>query len=368
MGAAGVDGLVLLGQANVGYATGAVAMTCDAGRASHQRTVAVVVPDDDHPHLFTAFPEGVPAEVPTDHVHPQLHVERDEGAAALRRFLQDVPGQLAVDEYPMPVYGHLRARAPLDAGSAVLAPAKIVKTPDELACIRRAQAINEQAMADVRPAAQPGVRQTELTGLFLRRIFELGATSNTVDPIWQAMPPSVAAGPRSVTGAVVFPTVTTNRRLERGDVVWVDTGMNYLGYASDFGRTWVVGREPTRVQRSQFERWRAVVQAVLGALRPGATARDLTRAATDANDGATPWLPHLYLCHGTGTDSAEMPFAGTDLGDDFDAGIVLAPGMVVVLEPVIWEDGHAGYRSEDIFAITDTGYLALSDHSYEPYG
>jgi Xaa-Pro aminopeptidase len=58
-----------------------------------------------------------------------------------------------------------------------------------------------------------------------------------------------------------------------------------------------------------------------------------------------------------------MPFVGTDLGDDFDASLVLQPGMVLVLEPVIWDDGHAGHRSEEIVAVTDTGYAWLSERA-----
>ena len=57
-----------------------------------------------------------------------------------------------------------------------------------------------------------------------------------------------------------------------GDLVWVDAGVDHLGYASDFGRTWAVGRDPTADERDLFARWCAVMEAVLGTLRPGATA------------------------------------------------------------------------------------------------
>jgi hypothetical protein len=40
-----------------------------------------------------------------------------------------------------------------------------------------------------------------------------------------------------------------------------------------------------------------------------------------------PWLSYFYLAYGIGTDSAEMPFVGTDLGVAFDAALVLQPGM-----------------------------------------
>ena len=58
-----------------------------------------------------------------------------------------------------------------------------------------------------------------------------------------------------------------------------------------------------------------------------------------------------------------MPFVGTDLGDAFDESFVLAPGMVLVFEPVIWEDGSAGHRSEEIVAVTSDGYEWLSSRA-----
>jgi Xaa-Pro aminopeptidase len=248
---------------------------------------------------------------------------------------------------------------------------KLIKTGDELACIRAAQRLNEHAMLDVYPALRPGMRQCDLSGLFLRRVFELGADQNTVDPIWEVMPDSVAAGPRSVTGDIVFPTVTTDRVLEQGDVIWVDTGVTWAGYDSDFGRTWIVGADPTTAQRDQLRRWRDVVDAVLAITRPGVTGCDLTRAAVAAAaaHGTTrrPWLPHLYLAHGIGVDSAEAPFIGTDLGPEFDETIVLRPGTVFVLEPISWDDGTGGYRGEEIVAVTDQNYELLSHFDYEPY-
>jgi Xaa-Pro dipeptidase len=142
--------------------------------------------------------------------------------------------------------------------------------------------------------------------------------------------------------------------------------MSYEGYQSDYGHTWVVGWELDAHHREHYQRWRDTLDAVLEVTKPGATAHDLTQAAGTVY-GRRPWLAHLYLAHGTGTDSAEMPFVGTDLGEDFDRSIVLAPGMVLVLEPVIWEDGHGGFRAEEIIAVTDDGYERLSNLRYDAY-
>jgi len=124
----------------------------------------------------------------------------------------------------------------------------------------------------------------------------------------------------------------------------------------------IVGGEPDAFARSQFARWRDTVDRVLEATKPGATGADLVRAGTE-RDGTRPWLSYFYLAHGTGTDPAEMPLIGTDRGNEFDASIVLAPGMVLVLEPVVWDDGHCGHRSEEIVAITDDGYTWLSSRA-----
>src|SRR5262249_29925954 len=154
---------------------------------------------------------------------------------------------------------------------------------------------------------------------------ELGATCNTVDPVFQVMPPSVAAGSYSVTGEPVFPLPTRPRPFERGDVVWVDTGVNLHGYASDFGATWIIGAPPDDRKRDQFARGQAIVDRTLEVVKPGATAAELARAATGTLD-APPWLSYFYLAHAVGTDSAEMPFVGTDLGPAFDESYVLEPG------------------------------------------
>jgi Xaa-Pro dipeptidase len=361
--AQGLAAAVLLGQPAVAYAVGARAPAADAARAAHQRMIAIVTADGDAPHLYTAYPEGVPPDLPADNVHGALPVEWPEGAELLRDALPD--GPIALDEYTMPLHGALQGREVADA-TALLSTCKVVKTGDELVCIRRAQSINEEALLAVQPLVAPGVRGTELSGAFLRRIFELGATANTVDPIWQRMPPRIADGPYSATGDVVFPTPTTDRQLVAGDVLWVDTGIDYEGYASDFGCTFVVGGPEAR-HRDQATRWREIVDRVLDVLKPGATGGDLVRAAT-TDEGRRPWLPHLYLAHGIGTNSAEMPLVGTDLGDEFDDALVLTPGMVLVFEPIVWDDGDAGFRAEEIVAVTDDGYERLSAPDGGPRG
>jgi Xaa-Pro aminopeptidase len=359
-----VDTLLLLGQGAIGYATGVRVPAADQARALHRRPVALVTADGEPPHVWTWAPDGVPRELDAGHVHGGIDIETSDGAGEMVGLLPS-NGVLAVDDLTMPLRAALAAttRVVGDA-SLTLGAARALKTADEIECIRRATAINEAAIASVVGTLEPGTRGTELTGRFLRLVFELGAQSNTVDPVWQPMPRAIADGPGTVTGDVVFPTVTTSRPFEAGDVVWVDNGTAYEGYQSDYGHTWIVGMPPDERQRGHARAWRDTVGAVRDAIKPGATARDLTRAAGEVH-GRRPWLAHLYLAHGTGTESAEMPFVGTDLGEEFDESVVLAPGMVLVLEPVVWEDGFGGFRAEEIVVVTDGGHDVISNLTWD---
>jgi Xaa-Pro dipeptidase len=370
----GVPALLLLGRAAVQYATGALWPLCDAGHAHAQPTLALVSADDPLPHLFSDEGELALADLPADHVHAGAHVECARGvcdlAARVRGLLgARIRGPLGVDEATAAMHVALPALLPeaeiVDA-QPVVGAARLVKTPDEVACIRRAQAINDRAMVDVQAALRPGVTPCELSAVFLAAICRLGAAGNLVDPIWQAMPARRAELPFTVNGEIAFPLPSGTEPLAAGAAVWVDTGITYQGYVSDFGRTWIVGDAPSPAERALFARWRDVLDRALAAVRPGATAADLTRAAS-AGEPRPPWLRHLYLAHGAGLESAETPFVGSDLGDACDAGFVLEPGMVLVLEPVVWEDGVGGHRAEESVVVTATGHERLSSHPYAPF-
>jgi Xaa-Pro aminopeptidase len=372
----GVDASVLLGNSNVVYATGASWPLGDAGLSYVERPVAVVLADDPWPHLYLPFREGTASEsgLPAEHLQGPVYLEFDEGVQHFARVVSDlIPAGavVAVDEFT----GAMRraqqqlfpSGRPVDAAQ-VIGAAKVVKTRDELACIRRACRITDEAMVDVQAALAPGIRQIDLSAGFLRRAFELGAMASMLEPIWQVMPERKADGVWTTHGDLALPLLTTERELAQGDVLWTDVSITYHGYCSDFGRTWIVGRNPTPRQQAQFDKWREIMAAVLEVLRAGTTAAELGSAATKANGGTRPWLPHFYLGHGIGVNAAEMPMIGTDLGAEFDENFVFEPGMVLVLEPVVWEDGTGGYRSEEIVVITEEGWIPLTDYPYDPYG
>src|SRR5271166_3462184 len=144
MAGCGVDAMILLGNNAVVYATGASWPLGDAGLSYVERPVAVVVADDEWPHLFLPFREGASQEsdLPADHLHGPVYLEFEEGVADFARVLSDlIPAGsvVAVDEFTgaMSRAGQslFPNGAPVDA-AAIVSAAKSIKTPDELSCMR----------------------------------------------------------------------------------------------------------------------------------------------------------------------------------------------------------------------------------------
>jgi Xaa-Pro aminopeptidase len=370
----GLDALYLLTSGNVLYAGGAWMLAADNGRAAFERTTTLIVRGDDDPHVFTPYPEGAPPELPRDHLHAPMWHDTDAGVEELARTIVDTVGgtdarRLALDDYTAPMwFGLPKLLAPLELANAapLLTECRLHKTPDELECMRRSWQINEGATYAAEQALRPGIRLTDLTAVYFRRFFELGGTCNFLDPVWQTMPERIADGPWSTNGDVPFALVTGDHLVTHGDVVWTDTVSGYEGYASDVGRTWVVGA-PSRKLCDLFARWKDIIEPVTAAIRPGVTGTELTKIAIDANGGTKPWLDHYFLAHTLGLEGGEPQRIGSDAGPEYDEQFVLEPGMTIVLEPVTWENGHAGYRCEELVFVTDDGHEQVSQYPNEPF-
>jgi Xaa-Pro dipeptidase len=338
MAAHDVEVLLLAAGRNVEYATG-FPVTLDDAPASRRSDRLAMVAGDGVAWLVDASID-------------------DDPAAALGAVVEAVAGRgrcrLGVDEFTVPLLETLRSVQAVEVVDAtpVMRDARIVKTVDEISCIRAAQRINEAAVDTLRGDAVPGVSETVLTERFLRRIFQLGAAANLVDPVWQSM---TATAERTRFGQPAYPAPPRGRVLADGDIIWVDTGVAYGGYSSDLGVTWPVGAS-TAAHRDDFRRWREVTDLVLGAVCAGARGSDLVNAARAATDA--PWLRHLYLAHGLGMNSSEPPLLGTT--DPTANEVTLESGMVLVVEPVIWAEGGGGYRAEEMVRVTDDGYEMLS--------
>jgi Xaa-Pro aminopeptidase len=375
MTAAGVDALVLTKSATVEYATGIAGRRGEASLDGGE-TAAAVLRRDGRAYAFVGDADAVPPAAEIVSLCPP--VSFDVAASILRfagacRESAGPAARVGVDRLSAPFAGALEAAfagAEIVDADQVLWPARMRKTPEEIACLRRAQSLNEAAMATVVRRIVPGVREAELTGAFMAEMARLGVTACHVEPVWCALPRRATAAPWTFPGACPYRELTGQRRLGEGDLVVIDTGILYEGYMSDFGRTWYCtgcDARPSPAERDLFRRWREAAAAVTEACRPGASAADLRRAARRAA-GGDPWPVPLYLAHGIGLGGVEPPFVGTDLGEAAEEEMLLAPDMVLVIEPYVWREGVGGYRAEESLLVTTGGCEVLSAFPYGALG
>ncbi len=222
MAADDLDVLVLGRVANIRYASG-VPVLWNAGTRPFGPG-CVVVRATEEIFLLSTWDEGVPEEIPHDHLfgitwNPMNYVTLLKGIArdaAPRRVGTDAMSPLFAQLLPM-AFGDA---AIVDGGPALRA-ARRIKTTDEIKAIRAAVEVAEEAMASAVDALRPGVSERELTGVFMDAMASQGVTTPATQDVVRisgagvAAPATRTAAPRpaswcrSTPGS--WPTATTAR-------------------------------------------------------------------------------------------------------------------------------------------------------------
>ncbi len=232
------------------------------------------------------------------------------------------------------------------ATDGLLTPLRLVKTEGEIACLREAARITDEAFTHILGFLRAGVTEVEVA-LELERVMRLaGAEAAGYGII-------VASGPRSAMPH----GVASRRTIESGDLVTLDFGAVYRGYHADMTRAVAVGEISPRL-RGLFDAVATAQLAALEAVAPGKTGRELDSIARNvlAEHGLAEAFTHS-LGHGTGLHIHEGPRL-SQRSDD-----VLAPGMSATIEPGVYLAGVGGVRIEDLVIVTDDGFELLSKSS-----
>lgn len=212
-----------------------------------------------------------------------------------------------------------------------------VKSPAEVAYLRETARITADAYEAMFATVRPGMSEREAHRTFLVELFKGGAERPGYIPI--------TAGPGNYTRRTGGPT---DRRLEAGDLLWLDGGCSYMGYWADFSRAVAVAR----CSEAQAATYRAVREITHGALeeaRPGRPISGIVRRVQKAFDRhGFRWDATSRIGHGIGLDLTEPPSVRDDVDDP------LEPGMVLTCEPTVVAD-HGLYQFEEIYAVTDRG-------------
>ena len=146
----------------------------------------------------------------------------------------------------------------------------------------------------------------------------------------------------------------TSKRLQRGELVVVDLGATYKGYASDMTRTFAL--EPKRKQSKLLEVVKRAQLAAFRRIRDGVRAASVDEAAREviSHAGYARFCTH-GTGHGIGLDVHEPPSLEPGSKD------TLREGMIVTVEPGIYVPKIGGARREDMVLVTKEGFELFTE-------
>lgn len=233
----------------------------------------------------------------------------------------------------------------------VLGPIRLVKSPWEVAQIRRAAKYADWGLMKLLGACYHGATVAEAFAAasgwqrkVIREVpdFDALATKSIFAP-W---PAPLSAEPHSVP--------PLRMKLEDGPhVALALTRIN--GYAAECERTFFTAA-PTPEERGRFELMQAARQLAMRLARPGARCHDIDAAVNRflAEKGWTQSLRLHRTGHGFGLGNHEPPWIAEGSTD------VLAANMVISIEPGLYQAGVGGYRHSDTYLVTDDGVQRLT--------
>jgi Xaa-Pro aminopeptidase len=235
-----------------------------------------------------------------------------------------------------------------------IAALRQIKSPGELAFLKRAVELSDDAHIEAMKMMRPGLYEYQIAAKMVEVHLMGGSEAEGYSPI-------VGAGPNST--ALHYDKLS--RKIEDGDIVVLDVGAQYSGYSADITRTLPANGKFTPRQREIYEIVLGAQNAAIAAAKPGV---QFCRAGKDS------LLKVAYDYINThGKDKQGKPLGqyfihglshhiGLNVHDVGDMCRPLEPGMVFTIEPGIYiPDENLGVRIEDDVLVTETGVTLLGE-------
>ena len=223
---------------------------------------------------------------------------------------------------------------------------RVVKDDSEIIAIRRACRLLSSVAERLRDWVAEGRSERQVAADIDAAMMRAGFDQ----PAFQTI---VASGPNSA-----HPHARpTDRQLRKGDLVVLDFGGVLDGYCGDLTRMASVGQVQANA-RTLVDAVRAAQDSALAAVRAGAFASEIDRAARDVL--GTHGLGDAFLHatgHGLGLELHEAPRLGRA---GADRAVRLEAGMVCTIEPGAYIEGLGGVRMEDDVVVTPEGCEVLT--------
>jgi Xaa-Pro aminopeptidase len=286
-----------------------------------------------------------------------------------------------LDETIIKEISRMRAwnRKPIHPPQTIVDPAtivhelRVVKLPEELEIMQAAADIAAEAHVEAMKAVRPGMKEYEVEALIEQVFRRHGAAAPAYTSI-------VGAGPN----ATVLHYINNDGDLRDGDLLLVDAGAEYKGYASDITRTFPINGRYSPAQREIYDLVLKAQMSCVEMVRPGVTHEQLKQHSIEV---LTEGMVELGLLQGKPEELIKekkyekfyMHGLGHMLGIDVhDVGRyyygqdsrALEPGVVMTVEPGIYVAPDAkdvpekylgiGVRIEDDVLCTNNGPRVLT--------
>lgn len=306
----------------------------------------VVLAKGSEPILFTQdFPQAsrMMPWLDPDQIQPRANFREPEGARVWADRLQGLMGNLKGKRVGVDVWTPGMAKAFQEVfpdsefvdGYGVMTDAKIVKTVDEIECLKAANSMTEAAMDAAIRMIRPGVRECEILATAWQTMTALGSE-------WTQCANIVASGPYTA----LYRRYTSDRIIRLGDLVIMDIGACFNGYYGDLTRTVVCGNiKPTEKERELFQGCYFSLFNASAQAKAGNTTADIYNAAK-------PNILTDMLGHGAGTNPWEPPHMSPIAERDPK---VLVEGTAINLEPYAGDIETGGVRLENNLIVRRDG-------------
>lgn len=257
--------------------------------------------------------------------------------------------KLGVDGMTMRVFewlalaqGGAKIENAVDVGQTLL-DVRAIKSAEEIALMREAIEISEEALRRTIVWVQPGMTEQQIAQKLHEEMNALGAEGFAFDSL--VLTGEKSALPHGGTGS---------RVLGENDFLLFDFGAKYHEYPADITRTFCLGT-PTQQMREIYDAVLRANLAAQAAARPGVTAHEVDKAARDVIEAAGYGAYFTHRTgHGLGLSGHELPNIAAN------NHTVLQEGMVFTIEPGIYVPEIGGVRIEDNVVVTATGIESLT--------
>ena len=228
-------------------------------------------------------------------------------------------------------------------GSGPVDDARMCKDAEEIALMREASRMNDEAMRRTLTEIREGMTELDLAACYVKNAKAAGGVGTSFAPI--ACFGANCAEPHHDNDET---------RLKRGDSVILDVGLLHGRYCSDMTRTVFFG-EATDEQKRVYEVCRRANEAGRAAVRPGVPMCEFDRAARKVIEDAGYGGYFIHRTgHGIGLEVHEHP------NNSSTSEIIAKPGMCFSVEPGIYLKGNFGVRVEDLVVVTEDGCETLN--------